>query len=107
MYAYNCTKYSVTGYSPYYLLFDRKPRLPVDFILKGQQEIEKEDQDYNTYSKMWKERMNKAYKIANQNTTGRRQQDKARKDIKSTLPVSEKWEAKVILGTESIHNRGG
>ena len=29
--------------------------------------------------------MNEAYKIANQNTTGRRQQDKARKDIKSPL----------------------
>ena len=88
MYAYNCTRHSVTGYSPYYLLFGRKPRLPVDFILKGQQEIE-EDQDYNNYSKMWKERMNEAYKIANQNTTGRRQQDKARKDIKSTL---QPWE---------------
>ena len=42
----------MTGYSPYYLLFDRKPRLPVDFTLKGQQEIEEEDQDYNNYSKM-------------------------------------------------------
>ena len=85
MYAYNCTKHSVTGYSPCYMLFGRKPRLTVDFVLKGQQEIEEENQYYNNYSKLWKERIYEAYKIANQNTTGRRQQNKTRKDIKSTL----------------------
>ena len=67
------------------MLFGRKPRLPVDFILKGQQETEEEDQGYNNYSKMWKERMNEAYHIANQNTIGRRHQDKTKKDTKATL----------------------
>lgn len=67
------------------MLFGRKPRPPVDIILKRQQEIEEEDQDYSNYSRMWKERMNEAYKITNQNTTGRRQQDKTKKDFKSTL----------------------
>ena len=85
IYAYNCTKHSVTGYSPYYLLLGRTPQLPVDFILKGKQQIEAEDHDYSNYSKMWKERMNEAYEIANQNTRGRRHQDKTKKDIKATL----------------------
>ena len=30
--AYNATRSTVTGYSPYYLLFDRRPRIPVDCL---------------------------------------------------------------------------
>ena len=34
IHAYNCTKHSSTEFSAYYLIFGRKPRLPVDIILQ-------------------------------------------------------------------------
>ena len=32
VHAYNCTRNSVTGFSPYYLMFGCKPHLPIDLI---------------------------------------------------------------------------
>ena len=29
---YNATRFTVTGYTPYYLLFGRRPRIPVDYL---------------------------------------------------------------------------
>ena len=36
--AYNATHSAVMGYSPYYLLFDRRPRIPVDYLFPALQD---------------------------------------------------------------------
>ena len=84
MYAYNCTKHSVTGYSPYFLLFGRNPKLPIDIILSEHQEPTNEQPNYHSFIQTWKVRMKEAFKIAEENTKKRRTADKRQRDLKVT-----------------------
>ena len=68
IHAYNCTKNEATGYAPYYLLFGRNPRLPVDLIFNLNQESN-EQVNYNAYVRQWREDMKEAYEIAQRNAT--------------------------------------
>ena len=67
VHAYNCTKHDTTGFSPYYLMFGRHPRLPIDLILGQTQEnglVTTSD-----YVSKLKERLTKAFEIAEANVT--------------------------------------
>lgn len=79
VHAYNCTKHDTTGYSPFYLLFGRHPRLPLDILFRPSSEKHGEE-DHAKYVKGWTERMQEAYRIASENAThsvkkGKRQHD--------------------------------
>lgn len=58
----------MTGYTPFELLFGRKPRLPIDLIFsdaKGDDHLK--SQTYQEYRRKWEEGMREAYDIAARN----------------------------------------
>lgn len=64
IFAYNSTRCEVTGFSPFYLLFRRSPRLPVDLLFgltSGTGTM-----DYKEYVRRWKQEMQEAFEITRQ-----------------------------------------
>ena len=61
-FAYNCTRHDSTGFSPFELLFGRKPQLPIDIIF-GNSKVTT-GKGYPEYLKQWKNAMTDAYRIA-------------------------------------------
>lgn len=70
VHAYNCTRSEATGYAPYYLLFGRNPRLPVDimFGLKPSHQ----SASHSEYASKWRKRMEEAYRLASETAQGER-----------------------------------
>lgn len=65
MFTYNSTRSEVTGFSSFYLLFGRSPRLPVDLLFGFT--LETGTVDHKEYVKKWKELMQEAYDITTAN----------------------------------------
>ncbi|XP_073718842.1 uncharacterized protein [Misgurnus anguillicaudatus] len=64
-FAYNSTRCEVTGFSPFYLLFGRSPRLPVDFLFGLTPEGGTDD--HKEYVRRWRKGMQEAYEIVKEN----------------------------------------
>ena len=64
-------------FSPYYLMFDSKPRLPIDIIL--QTEVDPPHSKQRKYLENWKEVMEDAYAVALVNSTYMKEHDKEKK----------------------------
>ena len=65
--AYNCTVSSVTGFSPYFLMFGRTPRIPLD-IEMGVTLMDQEPESYQNYAKKLQARLKWAYQKAQENS---------------------------------------
>ena len=64
--AYNCTVLSVTGFSPYFLMFGRTPKIPLD-IEMGVTLTDQEPTPYQKYAKKLQARLKWAYQKAQEN----------------------------------------
>ena len=79
VHAYNCTRNDVTGFSPFYLLFGRSPRLPV-YLMFG---LSRDEAcvTHRGYAEKWQIAMKEAYSLAAKNNfqstvAGKKQYDK-------------------------------
>lgn len=57
VHAYNCTKHKATGFSPYYLLYGRHPRLPVNLLFGLLADEEIETDGPRGYAEKWAKKM--------------------------------------------------
>ena len=64
--AYNCTVSPVTGFSPYFLIFGRTPKLPLDIDM-GVTLIELEQTSHQNYAKNYTLKLQWAYQKAQEN----------------------------------------
>ena len=72
---YNCTINNVTGYSPFFLMFGRHPRLPIDLIFENVNEEDRKS--YEKYAEDWRACMREAYERAG--TAARQSQGRSHK----------------------------
>lgn len=103
-FAYNCTIHETTGFAPFYLMFGRVPRLPVD-IMFGSVLRDNEVLDYNDYVHSFEKDLKEAIRIAQSNTT-QAQKKQAEQYNKQVKGVALEIGDKVLLANRSERTRG-
>ncbi|CAI5681706.1 unnamed protein product [Oreochromis niloticus] len=97
-FAYNATVHETTGYVPFYLMFGRVPRLPVDIMFKSVLH-DPIVVDFNSYSKLLLSYLSEAAKIAQEHTSNE-QEHQARQYNKKIKGVSLNVGDRVLLANK-------
>ena len=66
VHAYNCMRQDTTGVSPYFLMFGREPRLPIDFIFRLDRVDLGNQPSMIKYIENMKKKLEKSYDLAAQ-----------------------------------------
>lgn len=83
VHAYNCTRHDTTGFAPFFLMFGRHPRLPIDLILGTKlEEAQEEERTCVKYIEDLRASLNKAYQEAGQKTAIQKGHQKDKYDRK-------------------------
>uniref|UniRef100_A0A3B3DXT9 Gypsy retrotransposon integrase-like protein 1 n=1 Tax=Oryzias melastigma TaxID=30732 RepID=A0A3B3DXT9_ORYME len=102
VHAYNCTRNEVTGFTPYELMFGRKPRLPVD-LAYGLPLRRDQQKSHTQYVQDLRTRLEESYKLASRNAQKVAERNKTRFDKKVT---DSKLEAGDRVLVRSVRLRG-
>ena len=81
VHAYNCTRHEATGQSPYFLMFGRQPKLPIDLAFGLTSDKDRKPQ--SKYIQELKQKLLDAYKLAAQSATKAQERQKDRYDLKT------------------------
>ncbi|CAG2234451.1 unnamed protein product [Mytilus edulis] len=103
VFSYNVSQNSTTGNSPYYLLFDRSPKLSIDFLL-GTNQTDETDQSLDEWIIAHQNRLRYAYEKAGEQTKDRAEYRKTKHDEKRFNPeicVGDK----VYIRNRGVHGR--
>ena len=91
VHAYNCTKTEATGYSPFFLLFGRHPRLPIGLLFNINSSFH--SQSYPQYVSYWGSATKQAYQLAAKHSHSSGEKAKGYYDQKiwhSTLQIGDR-----------------
>ena len=115
VHAYNCTNHDSTGFSPYEIMFGRKPKLPIDILFDLHSN--EEPLEYTLFVQKLKDRLKYTYDLVSASIAKSAQNSKTRYDqkIRGSVPevgdrvlvknvglrgkhkIADKWEDNVYL----------
>ncbi len=103
VHAYNSTRHESTNQSPFYLMFGRDPRLPIDLAFGI--ETNKGSTSLTAYSESLKQKMKEAYDLASKAASTAKDRQKAHYDLKVRGATVEKGDRVLvkILAFEGRH----